>query len=414
MNKHSSDQHSSDQHSSGKRSVTIDLSQPPSVPEASIARAVEVLRSGWLHRYGETLGEGSEVSLLETEFAASVGARYCVAANSCGSTMYLALVCTGVKPGDKVLMNAFTLAPVPGAVHHAGAEHVLVEITRDLTIDLDDLDRKARETGARHLLVSHMRGHIADMPAVMAIADRHGLTVIEDCAHTMGATWAGTPTGRFGTVGCFSLQAYKHVNGGEGGRLITDDEDVAARAILYSGSYMLYTQHKLRPDDAVFERWKGVTPNYSMRMSNLVAAIARPQLPLLAERARIWNDRHDRLADALARIPGIALPHRPQAEAYVQSSIQFRVADLDEARLHRFLEGCRARGVFIKWFGSQEPRGYTSLSGQWRYMANPYTPPATLATLERLCDMRIPLDLPAEACADIAAIIGEALTAVRS
>ena len=397
----------------GKHPLTIDLSQPPSVPEAGIARAVEVMRTGWMHRYGEAMGEGSEVSLLEAEFAALVGTRYCVAANSCGSTMFLALICTGVKPGDKVLMNSFTLAPVPGAVHHAGAEHLLVEVTPDLTIDLDDLDRKARESGARHLLLSHMRGHIADMTAVMEIANRHGLIVVEDCAHTMGASWAGKPTGTFGKVGCFSLQAYKHVNGGEGGLLVTDDDDIAARAILFSGSYMLYGQHKLRPPEAVFERWKGKTPNYSLRMSNLVAAISRPQLPMLAERARTWNERHDRLAERLKRVPGIALPRRPQAEGYVQSSIQFRVIDLDASRFRRFLDGCRERGVFIKWFGSREPEGYTSLPGQWGYMANPHTPPITLAALERLCDMRIPLDLPLEACEQIADVIAEELAAVR-
>jgi dTDP-4-amino-4,6-dideoxygalactose transaminase len=387
------------------RPLHIDLSNPPSIPEAGIVRAVEVLRSGWLHRYGETLGDRSEVSLLEEEFAASIGARYCVAANSCGSTMFLALICSGVQPGAKVLMNAFTLAPVPGAIAHAGADHVLVEITPDLTMDLADFEAKAKSSGAKHLLLSHMRGHITDLSAVMDIATRYDITVIEDCAHTMGASWAGRPTGRYGKVGCFSLQAYKHVNGGEGGLLVTDDPDIAARAILYSGSYMLYGQHRLRPSDEVFNRWKDVTPNYSMRMSNLVAAISRPQVALLPERSQIWNERHDRLAAGLDKVPGLALPKRPQAEAYVQSSIQFRMLGLDDQRFQGFLDRCRARGVYLKWFGSLESKGYTSLSGQWRYLANPHTPPATLATLERLCDMRIPLDLPVDACDAIVDVI---------
>jgi len=136
--------------------------------------------------------------MLEAEFAAHLGARFCVAVNSCGSAMFLALLCAWVKPGDAVLMNAFTLAPVPGAVAHAGARHVLVEITQDLVINLDDLVCKAKETGAHHLLLSHMLGHIADMPRLMGICDDLGITVIEDCAHTMGASWAGHPTGRFG------------------------------------------------------------------------------------------------------------------------------------------------------------------------------------------------------------------------
>ena len=393
--------------------LAIDLSQPPGIPESGIARAVELLRAGWLHRYGETLGDASDVSLLEDDFASLLGRKYCVAANSCGSTMFLALICSGVKPGDKVLMNAFTLAPVPGAVAHAGAEHVLVEITPDLAIDLADLEAKAVSSGARVLLLSHMRGHSADMGALMALADRLGLTVIEDCAHTMGASWAGQPSGTFGRVGCFSLQAYKHANGGEGGLLVTDDEDIAARAILYSGSYMLYRQHRRRPSDDVFARWKDVTPNYSLRMSNLVAAIVRPQLPLLEERARIWNDRHDRLAARLGRIAQVRLPARSQAEAYVQSSIQFTVQGLDEAAFTRFMAECRGRGVFLKWFGNREAAGYTSLSEQWGFLKEAYTPPQTHQILDRLCDMRIPLGLSVEDCDTIADIIAEAMAVLQ-
>jgi dTDP-4-amino-4,6-dideoxygalactose transaminase len=394
--------------------LRLELSAPPPIPEAGIAAAEAVLRAGWTHRYGETQGDASEAALLEAEFAAHLGVRYCVAVNSCGSAMYLALLGTGVRPGDPVLMNAFTLAPVPGAIANAGARHVLVDITPDLVIDLDDLARKARASAARHLLLSHMRGHIADMPRLMALCDGLGITVIEDCAHTMGAGWAGRPTGTFGRVGCFSLQAYKHVNAGEGGLLATDDEDVAARAILWSGSYMLYRQHRARPPDAVFDRWKDVTPNFSLRMSNLVAAVARPQIALLAERAHIWNDRHGRLAVLLAAIPGVRLPQRPQQEEFVQSSIQFAVEGFCEPAFTQFLAGCRARGVFLKWFGAREPEGYTSVSGQWRYLADPHTPPGTDSVLERLCDMRIPLALGEADCATIAGIVAEELSAART
>jgi dTDP-4-amino-4,6-dideoxygalactose transaminase len=393
--------------------LSLDLGAPPPIPEAAIAAAEAVLRSGWTHRYGETLGDASEAALLEAEFAAHLGTRFCVAVNSCGSAMYLALLGCGVRPGDKVLMNAFTLAPVPGAVAHAGAEHVLVEVTRDLVIDLDDLARKARASGARHLLLSHMRGHIADMTRLMALCAELGVTVIEDCAHTMGAGWAGRPTGTFGKAGCFSLQAYKHVNAGEGGLIATDDEDLAARAILWSGSYMLYRQHRARPSDAVFARWKDVTPNLSLRMSNLVAAVARPQIALLAERAQLWNDRYGRLAGLLAAIPGVRLPHRPQEEAFVQSSIQFSVAGLDAVAFARFLAACRARGVYLKWFGAREAEGYTSVSAQWRYLADPHTPPATEAALERLCDMRIPLTLGKADCGTIARVVADELAVAR-
>ncbi|WP_372622820.1 DegT/DnrJ/EryC1/StrS family aminotransferase [Falsiroseomonas sp.] len=394
--------------------LALDLGAPPPVPEEAIAAAEALLRGGWLHRYGETLGDSSDAARLEEEFAAGLGARYCVGVNSCGSAMFLALYTSGVQPGDRVLMNGFTLSPVPGAIAHAGAQPVVVEVTQDLVIDIEDLARKAEASGARHLLLSHMRGHIADMDRLMALCNERGLTVIEDCAHTMGARWAGHPTGRFGRAGCFSLQSYKHVNAGEGGLLATDDADLAARAILASGSYMLYGQHRARPPEEVFARWKDVTPNFSLRLSNLAAALARPQLRLLAERARVWNDRHARLATLLGAIPGIRLPHRPQQEEHVQSSIQFAVPGLDAEGFRRFLAGCRSRGVFLKWFGAEAAEGYTSAPRHWRFLHESQSPPRTAAVLAQLCDMRIPLTLTEADCATIGLVVGDELAAART
>lgn len=384
-----------------------DLGAPPEIPEEAIAAALALLRGGRLHRYGEAAGAASEAALLEAEFAAMLGARFCAAVNSCGSAMFLALRGAGVRPGDRVLMNGFTLAPVPGAILHAGAEPVVVEITPDLVICEADLARKARATGARHLLLSHMRGHIADMDRLAALCADLGVALIEDCAHAMGAGWAGRPAGRFGVAGCFSLQSWKHANAGEGGLLVTDDEDLAAQAILASGSYMLWGQHRARPDDAAFDRWKDRTPNFSLRLSNLAAALARPQLAALPERARIWRDRHDRLAGALSGVAGLRLPHRPQAEAHVPSSLQFNVTGLDAAGVARFVARCRARGVFLKWFGGAAAEGYTSAPAHWGFLATPPDVPRTAEILATLCDMRIPLSLPAESCADIAAVIAE-------
>jgi dTDP-4-amino-4,6-dideoxygalactose transaminase len=387
--------------------LTVDLGAPPDIPAAAIKRVAELLADGRLHRYAEARNVGEDVAALEVEFASSLGRKYAIGLNSCGSTMFLSLLTTGVTAGTPVLMNSFTLAPVPGAVAHAGGTHVLVDITDDLVIDLRDLEAKAIATGAKHLLLSHMRGHIADMDAVTDLCRRYGITLIEDCAHTQGASWAGHPTGTFGATGCFSFQSYKHVNTGEGGMLVTDDDDIAARAILYSGSYMLFAQHRARPPEAAFERWKLSTPNFSLRMSNIVAALARAQLPLMEDRCRRWNASHDRIAMGLAPIKNVRLPKRPQAESYVQSSIQFLVRGLDDPVFDRFMSGCKARGVFIKWFGAKEPAGFTSQSRSWAFIADAHTPAHTARVLDRLCDIRIPLSLTASDCDLIAAIIAD-------
>ena len=391
----------------------LDLTAQEPIPDAGVKAALALFASGKMHRYGEASGVPAEAALLEAEFAAGIGRRYAIGLNSCGSTMFVALKCLDVGPGDTVLSNAFTLAPVPGAVAHAGARLRLLDITDDLTVDLDDLERKA--AGAKALLLSHMRGHIADLPRVAAICRRHGVALVEDCAHTMGAGWAGRPTGSFGAVGCFSLQSYKHANGGEGGLLVTDDDDIAARAILFSGSYMHWRAHRARPADAVFERWQYVTPNFSLRMSNLVAAIVRPQMgEALAERGRRWNARYHWLAGGLATIAGVRLPRRAPQEQYVQSSIQFLVPGATEGQMRRFIAAAAARGVNVKWFGDPEPVGFTSHWTSWRYAETHERLPNAARVLATLCDVRIPLTLTQDDCARVVAVIDEALALARA
>ena len=389
--------------------LDFDLSLPGAIPEEGVQRAIEVMRAGKLHRYGEDRTGVPEATALEQDYAAYIGKKYCAAINSCGASMFVALKSVGVGHGDKVLMNAFTLAPVPGAVEHAGAQPVFVEIDETYKINLNDLDKKAASSGAKVLLLSHMRGHICDMEALMVIAKRHGLTVIEDCAHTMGAKWNGKFTGTFGAIGCFSLQSFKHANAGEGGLLVTDDPDIAAKAILYSGSYMLYAQHKARPSLEYFEKCRGRIPNFSLRMSNLTAAVGRPQIALLSERSAVWNDRYRRLADGLGRIQNIRIPPRPPKEQYVMSSIQFSVKGRSAAEMERFLNACAARGVFVKWFGRAEPVGFTSVHEHWEYVLEKQNLPQSERVLREVCDMRIPLALPLDSCDTIVAVIRHCL-----
>lgn len=229
--------------------LDLDFTAQEPLPDQAVQRVHELLGSGKLFRYGESGAEQMDAALLEEEFASLVGRRFCVALNSCGASLAVALIAAGVERDEKVLMNAFTLAPVPGAIAHAGAEPVFVDITEDYHIDLDHLRRQHGSTGARWLLLSYMRGHIPNLEVAMGVCVELGITVIEDCAHTMGAGWDGRLTGTFGIAGCFSTQTFKHVNSGEGGLLVTDDEDLAARAVLLSGSYMLYGNTE--PDPAM-------------------------------------------------------------------------------------------------------------------------------------------------------------------
>ena len=400
--------------SNAKKTFLKSFTLQEPIPESAIAKAVEVMRSGKLHRYNVNPGEIGETATLEEEYASYMGMKFCLACASCGSAMYLALKSVGVQPGDTVLCNAFTLAPVPGMIENANADIALVEIRDDYTIDLDDLERKARKPSAKWFLISHMRGHIADMERVISICKENGLVLIEDCAHTMGALWNGRKSGSFGHVSCFSTQTYKHMNSGEGGFLVTNDAQVMARAILYSGSYMLYDKHTSRPDIDVFDQYKLLTPNYSCRMDNLRAALLRPQLINLDRQCQRWNDRYRLLEKLLNQIPCVSCPPRDPKESYVGSSIQFNLVGFDEPGILRFLAENEKRGVYLKWFGSADPIGYTSTYQSWQYFKELPDLPETNRILSTLCDMRIPLTFELDDCRLIADIIGEVAAEISS
>ena len=383
------------------------FTQQEQIPEVGIAAAVEVMRSGRLHRYNTLPNELGETDHLELEFAKLMGLPYCLACSSGGYALHIAMRAAGIKAGDKVLCNAFTLAPVPGAIHNSGAIPILVDVANDYKVDLDDLELKAKTSGAGFFMLSHMRGHIADMDRIVEICKQHNLVLIEDCAHTMGASWKGRKSGSFGDVACFSTQTYKHINSGEGGFLITPHDDIMARAIMYSGSYMLFDRHQASPPKAAFDSIRYETPNYSGRMDNLRAAILRPQLADLQTQCGRWNQSYKTLEKILNNCAQISVPARLTEEEFVASSIQFSVPTLVSEQILDLVKICQARGVIIKWFGAKEPQDYTSRYDSWRYIEQmPYLP-KTEKVLSSLLDMRIPLTFNQQDCELIADIIVE-------
>ena len=383
------------------------FTQQEAIPSSGIEKAVDILKSGRLHRYNTGPGEISDTALLESEYAAYQGVDYCLAVTSGGQAIQIALRAAGIQPGDLILANAYTLAPVPGAIHAVGAVPVFVEIGDDWLMDIDDFRAKAEESSARFMMLSHMRGHIADMEEICKICDEFDIILIEDCAHTMGAEWRGRKSGNFGAVACFSTQTYKHMNSGEGGLLTTDDAEIAARAIMLSGSYMLYERHGAGPPNETFRKIRFETPNCSARLDNLRAAILRAQLPNLDDNIQCWNTRYRTIENGLRNAPGIRIVDRPQHEFYVGSSIQFHVDGFGVDKTPAFIDACLARGVELKWFGPEDPVAFTSRYDSWRYLDNIPELPKTLNTLSTTCDMRVPLTFNESDCNLIAEIIAD-------
>jgi len=390
---------------------TGNFTQQESIPDAGVEAAMRVLQHGRLHRYNVAEGEAGETALLEQEFAAAMGSKYALAVASGGYAIACAMRAVGVVAGDAVLTNAFTLAPVPGAIASLGAVPVFVGVTEALTIDLADLEQKISASTAKTLLLSHMRGHICDMEALMAICNANGVQVIEDCAHTMGATWRGVMSGRHGVMAAYSTQTYKHMNSGEGGLLISDDDDLMARAVMLSGSYMLFERHLAGPPTEAYETLRYEVPNISGRMDNLRAAILRPQLAALDQQCAAWNVRYRVVEEGLRGTSGLTVIERPEHEIYVGSSIQFLLLDWNEEKINEVLQRCAVRGVELKWFGGDEPTGFTSRYDSWRY-APKQCLPASDRVLRGILDMRLPLPFSLEDCSQIAGIIRAEVGAV--
>jgi len=389
-----------------KKFFSRPFTQQEPISQEAIDAATEILKTGRLHRYNTIEDELSQVSLLEQEYTNYQGSRYCLACASGGYALSISLKAAGLESDEYVLTNTYTLAPVPGAISNAGGRAIFVEINENLVLDLDDLVQKATSSGARFLLLSHMRGHIVDMNKLMHIVKEKNLILIEDCAHTMGAKWGQKKSGNFGLAACFSTQTYKHLNSGEGGLITSDNAEFMARVIVLSGSYMFYERHGAAPEAEVFSDIRLQTPNCSGRMDNLRAAILRPQLNSLEENIKRWNKRYKVVEKKLQKVTGVVLPERTDEEYYVGSSIQFRIPGISHTDSKKFIESCKKLGVEIKWFGDNNPAGFTSNHKSWLYFKRQKLENSD-RILSGLFDLRLPLTFSLDDCSLLSDIISE-------
>jgi perosamine synthetase len=236
-----------------------------------------------------------------------------------------------------------------------------------------------------------MRGHTSDMDAIMALCDAAGIPVIEDAAHSLGTVWGGRKIGTVGKVGCFSFQSYKLVNAGEGGILITDDPEIAARAIIMSGAYEEnWKKHPGLQNSCA--HWQNRLPLYNLRMQNLSAAVIRPQLPLVADRVAKGRAGHDRVAGQLNQSAHLMVPKALGPEERAPDSIQFNLAgDWTDDEARAFQSAAKARGVSVQVFGLSA--GNARAFWNWQFLGDVPDLPQTRKMLMRACDVRLPTRL---------------------
>lgn len=377
------------------------------IPEAARAEIDRLLSSGDLFRY--TAPSDAPVALLEAEFAELLGARYALAVSSCSAALFLSLKALDLPAGAKVLIPAFTFAAVPSSVVHADCVPVLVEVGANYRVDMADF--AAKLPGAAAVMISHMRGHTSDMDRIMALCDEAEVPVIEDAAHSLGTVWGGRNIGTIGKVGCFSFQSYKLVNAGEGGIMVTDDPEIAARAIIMSGAYE--TNWKKHPGlTNSCAHWQNKLPLYNLRMQNLSAAVIRPQLPLVAERVAKGRAGHDRVAAVLNGSVHLAVPEALGPEERAPDSIQFNLeGGWSDSQAMEFQAAAKARGVSVQVFGLSE--GNARAFWNWLFLGEVPDLPKTRAMLMRACDVRLPTRLTEGELDYIAAAIVDAARDVR-
>lgn len=294
--------------------------------------AIRVVRSGSWWRYG-----GLDVSGFEEEFAAYHGAKHGIATTSGTVALRLALWTAGLKAGDEVILPPYTFLATATSVIEQNAKPVFVDVSPD-TYNLDpELIEAAITPRTRAIVPVHFAGRAADLDPILQIAERHGLTVIEDSAHGHGGAWNGRGLGSIGAMGCFSFQASKNITAGEGGIVLTNDEALAdqCRALHTYGRRVGGTNYEQDQ----------MASNY--RMTAFQGAILRCQLARLAEQTELREANAARLTARLSQIPGIAPQRRGDEET--RKAFHLFLFRLDEqvwgVRRKRFVEALGAEGI---------------------------------------------------------------------
>ena len=280
----------------------------PSLGEEEIAEVADSIRSGWVTT-------GPKVKRFEEEFARYVGAEHAIAVSSCTAALHLTLAALGIGPGDEVIVPTLTFCSTANVVVHLGAKPVLVDVTPDGQISLDAL-RAAVTPRTRAIIPVHYGGQACALDEVLAIADLHGIPVIEDAAHAAGTTYQDRRIGTHGRATCFSFYATKNMTTGEGGMITTNDADLAGRIRLLSLHGMSRDAWK-RYTQAGNWWYEVVEPGYKSNMSDLQAAIGIHQLRKLDGFIQRRRDIAARYREAFADLPELRLPHdcphRPHA-----------------------------------------------------------------------------------------------------
>ncbi|MBT8763973.1 DegT/DnrJ/EryC1/StrS family aminotransferase [Desulfohalobiaceae bacterium Ax17] len=277
----------------------------PLIEEDEIAEVVHCLKTGWL-------GTGPKVAKFEENFKKYKQASYSVALNSCTAALHLSLIAAGIGPGDEIITTPLTFCATINAIIHSGATPVLADVDPEsMNIDPEQIASKITSK-TKAILPVHFAGRPCEMEAIMDLAEKFDLMVIEDCAHAIESEYKGTPCGTFGDFGCFSFYVTKNVVTGEGGMVLTQKEEYAAR-IKVLALHGMSSDAWRRFSDEGYKHYLVTEAGFKYNMMDLQAAIGLHQLKRVEEnwlkRQSIWHTYNK----ALENLP-LTLPADPEPE----------------------------------------------------------------------------------------------------
>ncbi len=384
---------------------------------------LEVIRAKRLFRYYGANPGPSKVAELEQAFAAFMGSPHSVAVTSGSASLICALVGLGVGPGDEVIVPAYTWIASASAVLAAGGVPIVAECDDSLTLDPDDAERKITPR-TRVIMPVHMRGGPSRMDAIMAMARRRNVKVLEDTAQADGGSYRGRRLGSIGDAGAFSFQYNKIITCGEGGMVISNDREVWKRAVMYHD--VIGGARNNIPESEIL-------PGVNFRMTELQGAVMLAQLRKLD--GLLADMRHHKamlkatLADAAAR-KGIAFRTENDAEGDAAISLVFYLPTAERA--DKVAQALNAEGVgsavmfhpdrsdyhvYMHWTPIMQQRTWTPQGGPWRWHdgAVKYTPdmcPRTLELLGRAVHIDVSPDLSNENIEEMAEGLNKVLDAL--
>lgn len=298
----------------------------PRIEQEEIDAVVDRLKTGWI-------GTGPKVKEFEDNFKNYIGTNYAMALNSCTAGLHLAMIVLGLKPGEEVITTPMTFCATANTIIHAGGKPVFVDIKRDtLNIDEDKIEA-AITPMTRAIVPVHFAGRPCNMDKIMAIAKKHNLKVVEDCAHSIEAVYHGKKTGTMGDLGCFSFYVTKNIITGEGGMVTTNNEEYADKVKMY-GLHGMSRDAWKRFSDEGFKHYDVIFPGFKYNMMDLQAAIGVEQLKKITRyyeiRKKIWQTYNERLK----KLP-LILPKEPEADTVHALHLYTVLLDIDRVKMSR-------------------------------------------------------------------------------